>query len=198
MEEVNGQALHLCWLQGKVPLGCGALLGEGRVDQGVPEGTVPAEGGQGREGKCVSGGGIFLEVVEMVSDDLLDVDAGGIVGEDKGNPIAVAGGKRRGEGGSAGDGLDPVEGPVGNSAGGSSVEEEGGRYRGSLVEVGLIRTYAMEMEELREWDGVFTGSRTLEANEEMLTSSLLEDDMPEGMFDMPEETEAEDDALSTG
>eukprot|EP00061_Rhincodon_typus_P003491 g20220.t1 len=32
----------------------------------------------------------------MVSDDLLDVDAGGIVGKDKGNPIAVAGGKRRG------------------------------------------------------------------------------------------------------
>ncbi|XP_067846019.1 BTB/POZ domain-containing protein 8 isoform X2 [Heptranchias perlo] len=30
---------------------------------------------------------------------------------------------------------------------------------------------------------------TLEVNEEMLTSSLLEDDMPEGMFDLPEETE---------
>ncbi|XP_048395113.2 BTB/POZ domain-containing protein 8 isoform X2 [Stegostoma tigrinum] len=40
-------------------------------------------------------------------------------------------------------------------------------------------------------------NQTLEANEEMLTSSLLEDDMPEGMFEMPEETEAEDYALSS-
>eukprot|EP00061_Rhincodon_typus_P014548 g41619.t1 len=49
---------------------------------------------KGREGN-VSGGGISLEVVKMTSDDLLDVDAGGMVGKDKGNPIAVAGGKRR-------------------------------------------------------------------------------------------------------
>eukprot|EP00061_Rhincodon_typus_P001328 g14464.t1 len=34
-------------------------------------------------------GNMCLEVVEMVADDLLDVDAGGMVGEDKGNPIAV-------------------------------------------------------------------------------------------------------------
>eukprot|EP00061_Rhincodon_typus_P000766 g12682.t1 len=93
----------------------------------------------------------------MASDDLLDVDAGGMVGYDKGNPIAAAGGKRRGEGGNARDGLDPVEGPVDNGAGKSSVEEEGGHFGGSLVEVGLIGTYAMETEELREWDGVFTG-----------------------------------------
>eukprot|EP00061_Rhincodon_typus_P001995 g16343.t1 len=30
----------------------------------------------------------------MVPDDLLDVDASGMVGKDKGNPIAAAGGKR--------------------------------------------------------------------------------------------------------
>ncbi|XP_038649745.1 AP2-interacting clathrin-endocytosis protein isoform X1 [Scyliorhinus canicula] len=40
-----------------------------------------------------------------------------------------------------------------------------------------------------------TGS--LEVNEEMLTSSLLEDDMPEAMFDMPEEIEAEYETLSS-
>eukprot|EP00061_Rhincodon_typus_P005665 g25467.t1 len=63
----------------------------------------------------------------MVSDDLRDVDAGGMVGEDKGKPIADAGGKRRGEGRSAGDGSDRIEGPVDNGAGESSVEKECGR-----------------------------------------------------------------------
>eukprot|EP00061_Rhincodon_typus_P003355 g19889.t1 len=53
--------------------------GEGSVDKGVPEGTVPVEGGQVRGGDYVSGGGIFLEVAEMVPDDLLDVNAGGTV-----------------------------------------------------------------------------------------------------------------------
>eukprot|EP00061_Rhincodon_typus_P008416 g31003.t1 len=76
----------------------------------------------------------------MASDDLLDVDAGGMVGEDKRNPIAVAGGKRRGEGGSAGEGSDLVGDPVDNGAGESSVEEEGGHFGGPLVEVGLIGT----------------------------------------------------------
>ncbi|XP_078075020.1 BTB/POZ domain-containing protein 8 isoform X2 [Mustelus asterias] len=38
---------------------------------------------------------------------------------------------------------------------------------------------------------------SLEVNEEMLTSSLLEDDMPEPMFDMPEEMEAEGQSLSS-
>eukprot|EP00061_Rhincodon_typus_P001574 g15172.t1 len=93
--------------------------------QDVPEGTVPVEGGQGRGGEYVSGGGNLLEVVEMTSDDLPDVDAGGMVEEDKGNPIAVVGGKRRGEGGSVGNESDLVEGPVDNRAGESSVEEEG-------------------------------------------------------------------------
>eukprot|EP00061_Rhincodon_typus_P001097 g13698.t1 len=108
---------------------------EGRVDQLVPEGTVFVEGGRGRGGEYVFVGGILLEVAEMASGDLLDVDPGGMVGEDKGNPIAVAGGKRWGEDGSAGDGLDLVEGPVDDRAGESSVEEEGGHFGGSLVEV---------------------------------------------------------------
>eukprot|EP00061_Rhincodon_typus_P016761 g45142.t1 len=120
---------------------------------------VPAEGRLGRGGEYVSGGGILLEVMEMAADDLLDVDAGGMIGKDKGNSATVAGGKRGGEGGSAGDGSDPVEGRVDKGAGESSVEEEGGHFRGSLVEVGAIGIYAIEMEELRAWNGIFTRSR---------------------------------------
>eukprot|EP00061_Rhincodon_typus_P011755 g37011.t1 len=50
----------------------GGAGSEGSVDQGVLEGTVPAEGGQGRGEAYVSGGGISLEVAEMAFDDLLD------------------------------------------------------------------------------------------------------------------------------
>eukprot|EP00061_Rhincodon_typus_P007123 g28479.t1 len=39
---------------------------------------VPAEGGQGRGGEHVTGGGNLLVVAEMAPDDLLDVDAGGM------------------------------------------------------------------------------------------------------------------------
>eukprot|EP00061_Rhincodon_typus_P003145 g19399.t1 len=77
----------------------------------------------------------------MVPDDPLDVDAGGMVGEDKGNPITVAEGKRSGEGGSAEDGSDLVEGPVDNGVGESSVEKEGGHFGGSLVEIGKMRPW---------------------------------------------------------
>eukprot|EP00061_Rhincodon_typus_P005334 g24713.t1 len=100
------------------------------MDQGVPEGTVPEEGGQGRGGEYATAGGISLEVAEMVDDDLLDMDAGGMVGKDKGNPIPVAGGKRGGEGGSAGNGLDPVEGPIDNGAGESSIEFQNFQFAG--------------------------------------------------------------------
>eukprot|EP00061_Rhincodon_typus_P014121 g40947.t1 len=91
----------------------------------------------------------------MAANDPLDVDAGRTVGEDKGDPITLAGGKREDEGQSAGDGLDPVN----NGAGESWVEEEGGYFRGCLVEVDIIGTDAIEMEELGEWNRVFTGSR---------------------------------------
>eukprot|EP00061_Rhincodon_typus_P002149 g16746.t1 len=113
-------------------VGC-CVGGEEKVDRGVPEGTIPVEGGKGRGGEYVSGGGISLEVAEMASDDLLDADASGILGKDKGNPIAVAGRKRGGEGESAGDGSDLVEGTVDNGVGESSVEEEGGHFGDSLV-----------------------------------------------------------------
>eukprot|EP00061_Rhincodon_typus_P012069 g37543.t1 len=53
------------------------------VDHGVPEGTVSAEHGPGREGAYVSNSGISLEVVEMASD-LLDVDVGGMVDFEEG------------------------------------------------------------------------------------------------------------------
>eukprot|EP00061_Rhincodon_typus_P006261 g26716.t1 len=76
----------------------------------------------------MSGGGISLKVAEMASDDLLDVDTGGIIGKDKGNPIAVVKGKKRGEGRSAGDRSDPVD----NGVGESSVEEDGGHFGGPL------------------------------------------------------------------
>eukprot|EP00061_Rhincodon_typus_P015345 g42961.t1 len=138
----------------------GDVGNEGRMVQCVPEGLFSVEGGQGRGGEYVSGGGISLEVAKMTSDDLLDVDAGGMVVKDKGNPITIVGGKRGGEGGSAGDGSDLVEGPVNNGAGESLVEEEDGHFGGSLVEVGFNTTYATE--ELGEWNGVFTGSRLQE------------------------------------
>eukprot|EP00061_Rhincodon_typus_P017249 g45859.t1 len=107
----------------------------------------------------MSDGGISLKVAEMASDDLLDVNAGGMVGKDKGNPIAVVGGKRGDEGGSVRDGSEPVVSLVDNGVWESSVVEVGGIFGGSLFEVGLIRTYAMEMEELGEWNGFFTGTR---------------------------------------
>eukprot|EP00061_Rhincodon_typus_P017515 g46234.t1 len=79
----------------------GLLSGCGRLrDNHAPEATLSAispvkeKGGQGTGEEYVSGGGISLEVVERVSDDLLDVDAGGMVSKDKGNPISVVEGKR--------------------------------------------------------------------------------------------------------
>eukprot|EP00061_Rhincodon_typus_P002367 g17350.t1 len=78
----------------------GCVESEGRIDQAVLKGQE-----RGRGLKYVAGGGISLEVAEVASDDLLDVDAG----KDKGNPIAVVGGKRRAENGSAGGGPDLVE-----------------------------------------------------------------------------------------
>eukprot|EP00061_Rhincodon_typus_P004502 g22753.t1 len=94
----------------------------------------------------------------MAVSDPLDVDASGMLGKDKGDSITIAGGKRGGEGQSVGDGSDLVEGPVDNAAGESSVEEEGGHFVGSLVEIGIIGTYMMETEELGEWNRVFAGS----------------------------------------
>eukprot|EP00061_Rhincodon_typus_P000908 g13148.t1 len=79
---------------GEGPVGLWVCVGgERRVDQGVLEGMVPAEDGQERAEDNVSGGGISLEVAKMASDDLLDVDAGGMVDKDKGNPIAVVEGR---------------------------------------------------------------------------------------------------------
>eukprot|EP00061_Rhincodon_typus_P003211 g19545.t1 len=80
-------------------------------------------------GEYVSGDEVPLEVAEIEANDPLDVDAGGMVGEDKGDCYG-------GDGGSAGDGSDLVEGSVDNGAGESSVEEEGGHFGGSLVKVG--------------------------------------------------------------
>eukprot|EP00061_Rhincodon_typus_P014182 g41051.t1 len=61
---------------GKGAVGLWVNVGnEGEVDQHVTEGRVPVEGGQGRGGEYVSGGGISLEMMKMASDNLLDVDA---------------------------------------------------------------------------------------------------------------------------
>eukprot|EP00061_Rhincodon_typus_P005502 g25082.t1 len=62
------------------PLGGGdGIWREGRADQGIPEGNGSC-GKWTREGrgKCVWWC-ILLEVAEVASDDLLDVDAGGMV-----------------------------------------------------------------------------------------------------------------------
>eukprot|EP00061_Rhincodon_typus_P005345 g24737.t1 len=87
---------------------------------------LPLERKSGRGGDYVSGGGISLEMAEVVSDDLLDVDAGRMVDKDRGNPITVAGGRRGVEGGSAEGSSDKVEGAGDNGVGESSAEEEGG------------------------------------------------------------------------
>eukprot|EP00061_Rhincodon_typus_P007825 g29905.t1 len=58
----------------------------------------------------------------MVANDPMDV--GGMADEDKGDPIAVVGGKKGVEDRSVGDGSDPAEGPVNYGVGESSVEEE--------------------------------------------------------------------------
>eukprot|EP00061_Rhincodon_typus_P008191 g30597.t1 len=117
---------------------------------------VPAEGRQEREGEYLSIGSISLEVVEMTANDLLDVDPGGMVGKDKGNPVAVAGRKRGDEGRSAGGGSDLAEDSFNNGARESSVEEEGGHFGCSL---GVIRTDATDSEELGEWNRDLTESR---------------------------------------
>eukprot|EP00061_Rhincodon_typus_P003456 g20125.t1 len=129
-----GRCCTFASCRGRFREAVGACCGVARVDEGVPDETVPVESGQGRGGEYVSRGGISLEVVEMATDDLLDVDAVAMIGEYKANPIAVAGGKRRGKGGSTKDGSDPVDGPVNNGAGEYLIEEEGGYFGGSLVE----------------------------------------------------------------
>eukprot|EP00061_Rhincodon_typus_P003918 g21294.t1 len=94
MEEVDVDLLPFSGCRGSCRGAVeGRVGGEGRVDQGVPEGTASSDGRKGRGGEYVPGGGISLEVAEMTSVDLLDVDAGGMVGKDKGNPIAVGEGR---------------------------------------------------------------------------------------------------------
>eukprot|EP00061_Rhincodon_typus_P002666 g18159.t1 len=63
---------------GEGTVGLWVLLGVKEELTRVSQREHPAEGGQWREAEFVSGGGISLEVVEMASNDLLDVDAGGI------------------------------------------------------------------------------------------------------------------------
>eukprot|EP00061_Rhincodon_typus_P003518 g20276.t1 len=78
-EDGNGQVLPLCQLQGKVLWGCGKVLGAKRewnkVFQREQSLQKADKGGKGN----MSGGGILLEVAEMASDVLLDVNAGGMV-----------------------------------------------------------------------------------------------------------------------
>eukprot|EP00061_Rhincodon_typus_P009542 g33127.t1 len=80
----------------------------------------------------------------MAANVPTDVDVGGMVGEDKVDPITAVGGKTGSEGRSAGDGSDLVEGPVNYSAGEPSVEEERDISE-ATSEVGIIRTDATEM-----------------------------------------------------
>eukprot|EP00061_Rhincodon_typus_P012792 g38743.t1 len=81
--------------------------------------------------------GIPLEVVEMAANDSLDVDAGGMVDEDKRDSIDVVGAEVWVMGRyCAGVGSIPAEGPVSYSAGESSLEEKGD----PIVKVGITRT----------------------------------------------------------
>eukprot|EP00061_Rhincodon_typus_P017445 g46141.t1 len=75
MNSFNGQLLHLRWLQGKVPWGCGGMLGVKKEWTRVCRrdwSLLKAD----KEGEHVTGSGISL-----APDDLLDVDAGGMVGD---------------------------------------------------------------------------------------------------------------------
>eukprot|EP00061_Rhincodon_typus_P014814 g42120.t1 len=90
----------------------------------------------------------------MVPDNLLDVHADGTVAKDKGNPIAVAGGKRPWEGRSAGVWemgwtlpTTVLENP--------HLRKKVDIFGGSLVKVGLIGTYA----EMEDWNGIFIENR---------------------------------------
>eukprot|EP00061_Rhincodon_typus_P017740 g46578.t1 len=62
----------------------------------------------------------------------------GWLSEDEGAPITAVGGKKGVQGKNVGDVLDPAKGPVNHGGGESLVEEEGGYFGGSFVEVGLI------------------------------------------------------------
>eukprot|EP00061_Rhincodon_typus_P013974 g40700.t1 len=86
------------------------------------------------------------------------MEGSGVKSENQADPITV-GEEGMSEGRSTGDGSDTAKGPVNYGSGVSSVEKEGGHFGGSLVEVGLIRTYVTDMEELGEWNRVFAGSR---------------------------------------
>eukprot|EP00061_Rhincodon_typus_P005710 g25556.t1 len=70
-EEVNGQVLHLRWLQGKVLWGCGGGVGvkEEWIRVSQTEWSLRKVDKEGEGNMC-------LVVAEMVSDDLLDVGAG--------------------------------------------------------------------------------------------------------------------------
>eukprot|EP00061_Rhincodon_typus_P013936 g40631.t1 len=67
---------------------------QGGVLLGMKESRLGCSG-EGKGGEYVSSDGISLEMAEMASADHLDVDAGGMVSKDKGNPIAVVGGREK-------------------------------------------------------------------------------------------------------
>eukprot|EP00061_Rhincodon_typus_P009102 g32319.t1 len=74
-QKVMDRVLHRMLLNKIRAHGVGSNRG---ADQGVPEGMVLAKVDKGGEGN-VSGGGIPLEVMEIVANGCLDVDAAGIV-----------------------------------------------------------------------------------------------------------------------
>eukprot|EP00061_Rhincodon_typus_P013052 g39180.t1 len=129
---------------------------------------VPVKYRQGEEGEYMSGGDMWLGVVEMAPYDTLYTGVG----------------KGRAEGRSAGTGSDTAKGPVNPSGGESYVEER----VGISAEGGIIRTDAMEMEKLGEFDGVLTGDNLclLESPGSGLYDNLQEYDIPypEAIFEI--------------
>eukprot|EP00061_Rhincodon_typus_P006915 g28040.t1 len=81
-EVVKRQMLHHLWLYGKVPWRMGVVLV-------TVEGMIPANSRQGESGEEVFGGGIPLELSEMVEDDPLNAEVGGMKSEDKRSLITL-------------------------------------------------------------------------------------------------------------
>ena len=104
------------------------------------------------------GGGITLEVAEVAEDDVLDLNAGGVVGEDQGHsvPSGLTGGW--GEGRGTGNMGDTLEGRVNSGGGEAPFFEKGSHLLCSGMKCLILRADAAETEELREGDRVLAGS----------------------------------------
>ena len=103
--------------------------GKGRIDEGVAEGAVFAEGRQGGRWEDVASGGVTLEVAKLAEDYLLYALAGGVKGEDQGDSALVVSGGMGREGSVAGYGGDPGASLIYSGGGETPFSEERGHLR---------------------------------------------------------------------